>query len=131
MSQENVELHRRAIDAFNRRDWEAFVALMHDEVEAEPRIVAIEGGFHGHEGLRRWWNDFLGVFPDYFLELEETRALGDVTLTRFRTRARGAASNAPLDAPAWQAIRWQDGKCTWWRVCSTEAEALKAAGLRE
>jgi hypothetical protein len=44
MSQDNVELALRAYDAFNRRDWDAFVALMDDDVEIVTRIAAIEGG---------------------------------------------------------------------------------------
>ena len=129
MSQENVELARRAYDAFNRRDQDAFLALMDDEVEAESRLVAMEGKYQGHEGVRRWWSDFLGVFPDYTIEVQELRDLGDVTLARFQARAVGVASGAPLLDPAWQPVRWRDGKCVWWRVCLTEAEALEAAGL--
>ena len=55
MSEENVQLAYRVADAFNRRDWDAFLALMDDEIEVESRLVAMEGGYHGHEGLRRWW----------------------------------------------------------------------------
>jgi hypothetical protein len=33
MSQENVELHYQVIDAFNRRDLGAYLALMDSEVE--------------------------------------------------------------------------------------------------
>jgi len=40
MSQENVELALRAYDAINRRDWDAFVALMDDDVEIVTRIAA-------------------------------------------------------------------------------------------
>jgi len=36
MSQENVELHYRSIDAVNRRDLAAFLALMDRDVEAVP-----------------------------------------------------------------------------------------------
>jgi ketosteroid isomerase-like protein len=36
MSQENVDLVRRAVDAFNRRDLDAFVALTDDDVEVIP-----------------------------------------------------------------------------------------------
>jgi ketosteroid isomerase-like protein len=63
MSQENIELAYRAYDAFNRRDWDAFLALVDDDVEVESRLVAMEGGYHGHEGLHRWWDDFLGTSP--------------------------------------------------------------------
>jgi hypothetical protein len=43
----------RVYDAVNRRDLRAFLALMDADVEAFPRIIAIEGGFHGHDGIRR------------------------------------------------------------------------------
>ena len=131
MSRENVELAHRAFDAFNRRDWDACFALVHDEVEIESRLVAMEGGYHGYEGLRRWWNDFLGAFPDYTVEVEEIRDLGDVTLAHIRGWGHSAGSDTPIVDPFWQPARWRDGKCIWWRNCSTEAEALEAVGLRE
>jgi SnoaL-like domain len=131
MSQGNVELAYRAADAFNRRDWDAFVRLTDPEIEVESRLVSMEGGYHGHEGLRRWWNDFLGTFPDYTVEIEEMRDLGDVTLGHVRGWGHSAASETPLVDPFWQPIRWRDGRCVWWRNCSTEDEALEAAGLSE
>jgi hypothetical protein len=118
MSRENVELFYRGVDAFNRRDWDAFVALTDDEIEVESRLVAMEGGYHGHEGLRRWWDDFLGAFPDYTIEVEELRDLGDVTLGYIRGWGHGADSATPIVDPFWQPMRWRDGKCIWWRNCS-------------
>ena len=131
MSRENVELAQRALDSFNRRDWEACLALVDEDVEIESRLVAMEGSYHGHEGLRRWWNDFLGAFPDYTADLLEIRDLGDVTLGHVRGWGHGVGSDTPLVDPFWQPSRWRDGKCVWWRNCSTEAEALDAVGLRE
>jgi ketosteroid isomerase-like protein len=43
MSQQNVDLTRQAYDALNRRDFDAFLALMDAGVEARPRVVAITG----------------------------------------------------------------------------------------
>jgi ketosteroid isomerase-like protein len=59
MSQENIELVYRALDAFNRRDLDAALALMRGEVEFGSRLAAIEGGLNGHEGIRRWWQTIL------------------------------------------------------------------------
>ena len=131
MSQENVKLMMASYDAFNRRNLSAFLALVDEAVEIESRLVAMEGGYHGHEGLRRWWDDFLGAFPDYTLEIEELRDLGDVTLGHIRGRGHAAESATPLLDPFWHPVRWRDGKVVWWRNCSTEAEALAAAGLAE
>jgi ketosteroid isomerase-like protein len=128
MSAENLELARRAYEAFNRRDLDAFLAVVDDEVEMESRLVAIEGGYHGREGMRRWWNDFLGTFPDYEIEVEELRDLGEVTLSHFKGWGH-SEGGIPLIDPVWQPMRWRNGKLVWARVCLTEAEALEAAGL--
>ena len=46
VSQENVELADRLADAFNRRDLNAYLALTDEDVEAFPRVGAMEGGYH-------------------------------------------------------------------------------------
>ena len=122
MSQENVNLMRESYQAFNRRDWDTFLALVDEEVEIESRLVAMEGAYHGHEGLRRWWDDFLGAFPDYTIEIEEMRDRG---------WGHAADSATPLVDPFWHPVRWRDGKIVWWRNCPTEKEALEVAGLSE
>ena len=58
MSEENVELYRRGIEAFNNRDLEAFLALADPDVVGVSRVLAIEGGsYRGHDGTREWWRD--------------------------------------------------------------------------
>jgi ketosteroid isomerase-like protein len=131
MSQENVELIRQTIDAVNRRDLDGYLALMDNEVEAVSRIVAVEGGLHGHAGIRRWWEEWLSAFPDYKIAIDGIRDLGDVTIAAARASAHGAGSEVPLQDTIWIAGRWRQRKCVWWRVCYTEQEALEAAGLSE
>jgi ketosteroid isomerase-like protein len=131
MSQENVELHYRSIDAVNRRDLDAFLTLMDDDVEAVSRIVAVEGGLHGHDGIRQWWHNWLEAFPDYKLEVVEMRHQGDVTIATFEAVGHGAGSELPFEDNAWLACRWRRGKCIWWQVFRAEAEALETAGLSE
>lgn len=129
MSENNVERYRRATEAFNRRDLDAFLALMDTNVKVESRLVAMEGGYRGHEGARRWWKNMLEFIPDYTVELTEVREAGNVTIGRIHGRGHGALSGAPVDDPVWQVGEWRDGKCLWWRVVATEAEAFEAAGL--
>jgi ketosteroid isomerase-like protein len=132
MSQENVELAHRAYDAVNGRDLDAFLALMDADVEAMSRIVAMEGGLHGLEGARRWWDNWFAAFPDYRLEVVgEVRDLGEVTLAALRAVGHGAGSEVPFEDAIWHACRWRDGKIVWWQVFYTESEARKGAGLRE
>jgi ketosteroid isomerase-like protein len=130
MSRENLDLVFDMYDAFERRDLDALLALMHDDVEIEPRLVALEGGYRGHQGVRRWWSDLLGVLPDYGVEIEALDDLGDRTLIRIRGAAHGAASSTPVVETWWQLVEWSDGKCIRWRNFSTEDEALAAVRLR-
>jgi len=129
MSRENVDLVLLLYEFFNRRDRDRFLALMHDEVEIEPRVGALEGDYRGHEGVRRWWSNLLDFLPDYAAEVEELDDIGDMTLGQIRGTAHGAASSTPVVETWWQVIRWSDGKCIWWRNFSTEAEALAALRL--
>ena len=76
MSQENVELVRRVIDAYNRRDFDALHALHHLDIEIdwsaslgpEPRV------YRGHEEAADFYDNYLGTFervelvPDRFIE---------------------------------------------------------------
>jgi ketosteroid isomerase-like protein len=133
MSQENVELLHRTFDALNRRDLDAFLALMDDDVEVVPRMSAIEGetGYRAHEGVRRWWDSLLDVFPDYNAEIVEVRDLGELTFATIHVRAHGAGSAAPTDQAAWIVIHWRRGKSVWWRTFDARTEALEAVGLSE
>jgi hypothetical protein len=126
-----VELTLRAVDAFNSRDWEAFGAFMHPDVEVESRLVAMEGGYRGEKGLREWRDAIIGFLPDYTVEVQEIRDLGgDLVLVHSLGTAHGATSATPVHDPFWQVLEWHDGKCVWWRNCSTEAEANEAIAAR-
>ena len=131
MSQENVELTRRAFQAFNDRDLDALLAGLHDDVEAFPHLAALEGGYRGHDGVRRWWAHLLGAFRDFRVEILEVRDLGEFIVLALRLRGRGAQSDTPLDAAVWQVNQFRDGKVIRWRVYTSESAALEAVGLRE
>jgi ketosteroid isomerase-like protein len=134
MSQENVERYRRAIDAFNRRDLDAFLSMCDPDVEFFSRFLELEGGgpYRGHEGLRSWWEELFDVSPDFRGDIEEIRDLGDdVVIARVRFHGHGAESNAPMDQTSWQIVRGRDKKAIWMGIYRSEAEALEAAGLSE
>ena len=119
MSQENVDLYYRAVDAIDRHDLSALLALMDDEVDAVPRIVAMEGGLQGHEGIRRWWDEWFATFPDYSIEVVEARDVGDVVIASLRTSGRGASRTVPAVGPpgagvlSLSVIRRSDTTWTW------------------
>jgi ketosteroid isomerase-like protein len=131
MSPDNAQLLQDAYDAINRRDLDTFLELMDSDVEAVPRVVAFEGAYRGHDGIRRWWEHLAGFLPDLAVDVVAVRDLGATTLVTVRIQGRGAASEMPVDETLWSAVAWREGKCVWWRNFDTEAEALEAVALRE
>jgi hypothetical protein len=129
MSQENVSKIFRGLDAFNRRDMDGYLALMEEEVETDLRVASVEGGFHGHDGIRRWWESIFNVWPDVAAEISEAQDFGDVTLFSLRLHGHAAGSDLPLDWRTWQIARWRLGKVSWWASFNTRGEALKAVGI--
>ena len=127
---DNVERTRRSYDAFNRRDWRAFAELTAPDIEVESRLVAMEGAYRGEKGLRDWRDAIMHFMPDYRVEILELRDLGDIVVVRSLGTGHGAASETPVHDPFWQVLEWREGKCVWWRNCSTEAEANEAIAAR-
>ena len=131
MSQENVELYRRGIEAFNQRDLEAFLALADPDVVGISRVLAIEAeSYRGHDGTREWWKDLLGVFPDFTIEVVWVRDAGDLTVSELRNSVHGEGS-AALAELVWQVSEWRDGRAVRWQMYESEQDALEAAGLGE
>jgi ketosteroid isomerase-like protein len=131
MSQENVDLTRRAFQAFEDRDLDALLALLDDRVEAFPILAGMEGGYRGHDGVRRWWTSLMGTFPDFSAEVLDLRDGDDLTVATLRLRGHGAGSDTPVDTTAWHVSRFRGGKCVGWRVYMSEREALEAVGMSE
>ena len=103
-----MELYRRAIDAFNRRDLDAFLSMFDPEVQFFSRFLELEGGgpYRGNEGLRSWWDELFDVSPDFRGDIEEIRNLGDnAVIARVRFHGHGAESSVPMDQAPWQIVR--------------------------
>ena len=136
MSQENVDRFLESMEAFNRRDLDAFLAFMDPEVEFVVRLMEMEGRpyLRGHDGIREWWRGMFAVFPDFEIEVREARDLGDSVIAALRMRGHGGDSGVPFNEAVVLASKARDGKATWWETFRSEAEAieaLEAAGLSE
>ncbi len=133
MSQGNVELTRRVMDAFARRDLDAYLALTDPKVEFTPYEVAVQGGspYRGHDGIRRWWEETFSVLPDLRPEVYEVRDCGEMTFLRGCLRGQGVTSGASFERAIYIAAQWRERKLISWRTFETKNEALEAAGLQE
>ena len=131
MSQENVKLAGEAYDAFNRRELDSLLGLMDPDVDLVPQLAAVEGEYHGHDGIRRWWQALLDAWPDYKAEVVELRDLGPATIAKVRIGGHAADSGIPVTETSWHVWRWRRKRAIWFAVFPTEADALEAAGLWE
>jgi hypothetical protein len=50
----------------------------------------MEGGLLGHDGVRRWWENWFDAFPDYDIEVGDVRDFGEMTLAELRAVGHGA-----------------------------------------
>jgi hypothetical protein len=133
MSEENVEIVRRAHEAFNRRDLDAFLATQDPDVVFVPYEVSVQGGdpYRGHDGIRRWWDESFDVLPDLRAEVFELRDLGPRVFVHGRLTGHGAGSGAEFGRTLWETVEVREGKTVWWAAFATESEALEAVGLSE
>ena len=131
MSQENVEVARNAVVAFNRRDVPALVELTTDDFQWVTWTGTVEPTvYHGADGLSSYFRDS-DVWEVLSLDVQEFRDLGERVLVAGTFHARGGGSGAEIHVSYFSAFFVRGGKLA--RVLSfrTEAEALEAAGLRE
>ena len=133
MSERNVELLRRWIEAFNSRDIEAVIALCDPAIEFRSVVAAVGGGvYYGHDGMRRWhrdlegaWGEQIRIRPDAYFDV------GEYTLMAFVYHGRGEHSGAEVAMQATSVARWRDGVLTRSTVYLDRAHALRDLGVTE
>jgi len=73
MSQEDVEGFKRAVEAGNRRDYEAVLEEFDPEVEWHPALLAsLEGQptvYRGRERVREWFREMEEVFGELHMRM--------------------------------------------------------------
>jgi ketosteroid isomerase-like protein len=134
MSRENVELGLAALDAFNRRDVDALVALLSPDVvwEENPELPGLREVYRGRAEVREWMVAVIEVFEDLDAEVAELRELGeDRVFSELVLAARGKGSGVPVELRFWMVLWFAESKITRRQVSWTRDDALKAAGLRE
>ena len=133
MSQENVDLVRRTIGAFNSGDWDASLEYMDEDIEWRAAdAVPDQDSYFGRDGVRAFWTAWTDNFEGFRLEVEELIDAGDDVVVLTRIRGRGMASGAEVRSNSFaQVARVRDGKIRRWEIYDRAQDALEAAGLRE
>lgn len=133
MSRENVEVVRRLNQAFNCGDLDAFLGLLHPDVEWVPILAKLEGTvYRGRDEVRRWVAELDRDWAEFHPDPQEFRDLGDVVLALGTWHARARTSGLSLDSQpgAWVA-RIRAGKIVRYETFTDRSEALEAVGLSE
>jgi uncharacterized protein len=133
MSQENIEIVRRSLQAYADGDVEEMLSYIDPEGELQSAIIGgAEGGvYRGHDGVRRWFAETRESFEDLRTELTEFRDLGDRVVGFGRVHARGRESGLELDSATGWLFELRGGKVIRAQGFLNPAEALEAAGLGE
>jgi ketosteroid isomerase-like protein len=130
MSQENVEIVRRLIEACNRRDFDAMLETGDPEIE----IVTLMTGTHrGHAGWRRVVEQMAEEVSGFQFVPEDLIDVGQdrvVAVTRWIGTGRTSGIAVP-DTPIGFVYALRGGLVVRQESFRNKDEALKAVGLAE
>jgi ketosteroid isomerase-like protein len=96
MSRENVEVMGTWIEAFNRGDMEALLAVTHPDFEFRTSGVFpdLDPIYKGHAGFKRFYDDFTGPWESFSVSVQELRDCGECGLSLVVSKV--------TDATAWR-----------------------------
>ena len=133
MSQENVEIVREGIEAWNQRDADLWLRNAAPDVEWMPAgPAAVEGTvYRGHDEVASGFTEVWQTWDVFHFEETQVRDLGDSVLWLGRVKMRGGASQVDLDQEFAVHTRLHDGQVMTVHTFLTWREALEAVGLSE
>ena len=111
MSQENVEIVRSGHEAFRDDGLEAIFEYLDADIDLTPVEELLDAEtFHGHDGVRRYFQSMREAFGDFGWEPQELVDLGDHVLAVTRFVAAGRGSGAPVEAMIYNVWTVRQGK---------------------
>jgi ketosteroid isomerase-like protein len=134
MSQENVEIFKRAVETWNRDDFEAWIDLFDPEwhTATERAFEGTDSVFRGYAGARKVWESYKGeAFQQLEARYDEFRDLGESVLALGEIKVIGQASQVEVASELAQLLTFRGGKIASSRDFMSHAEGLEAGGLSE
>jgi ketosteroid isomerase-like protein len=131
MSEENVEVVRKAYEAFARAGPDGMFEFMDPEIDYRAIEGALDdiGVFRGYEAQRRYLTQWIELFDDFQAEVEELIDAGDRVVAMVHISGRMKESEARVEMRFGVVWTVRDGKVVSGREYATREEALAAAGL--
>ena len=127
MSRENLEVVERWYEAYNARDLEQLLALMHPDVDATSAgMSGVEGSSHlGHGGIRRYFIDLWETWEDPRVEVEQLLERDGVVVMLGHTTGRGRLSGMNVVEPVATLVTVEEGVITHYRTYRSWETALE------
>jgi ketosteroid isomerase-like protein len=126
-----LETIQAGFDAFNRGDYDAWIAVHDEDVEfLDLAETPDTGAYHGHAGARAWLAKLQEAWGEGFrFEPQSITQGADAVVVEGRASATGVGSGVPTEATVHLVMRYRDQKVVWTKGFVDRAEALEAAGL--
>jgi uncharacterized protein len=132
MSQENIEVVRRGIAAYNLRDFETIRALSHPDVQLDwSASRGLEAGVYEEvEAVMGFYQNFLDTFEEVYVQPDRFIESGDSVVVPNTARIRGRDGIETIARSA-LVFEIRSGLFSRVRLYQETDEALEAVGLRE
>ena len=129
----NVELARRAMDAWIAGDRETTLAMMADDVEVfVPSELANTGAFRGKEEFGRWIAEWDEAWANLDLEVRDVEPAGDRhVIASIHQHATGRGSGIPVEMEIAFLTDVREDKIAGLLLYPTADEARRVAQQRE
>jgi ketosteroid isomerase-like protein len=132
MSAENVELVRRFVEAFNRRDVDSLAGHYDPDVELHEWPTAPgAASYRGVDGVRSALDSWFEVWDWMRVEIVDLVDLGDRVLVTLDQRAKGKGSEVEVEIRSFNVYSFRDGKVIRMELFTEREPALAAAGLTD
>jgi ketosteroid isomerase-like protein len=133
VSKEIVEVAKRSIDAYNRRDLCAYDEIWTPDYQSLPAMAgALDSkSFEGRSGIEAYFADVDSAWEEFLLLPDDVRDLGECVLILGRSQGRGRVSGVEVVAEWGLLCDFRDGRISRARAFLNHDEALKAVGLEE
>ncbi len=131
MERTRTEIAQQLFDAFNARDVEGALSLLHPDVVFEPVSGAVLNDgepYHGREGMRRYFADVRAHWRELTVNPVHLREAGDAVVALGHVSGASAAG-ALRDAPTTWVFKFDEGLAAHIQVFSDERLARAALGL--
>jgi ketosteroid isomerase-like protein len=133
MSEENVQLTRRAFEALGEDGPEGLIPYLDPDIEwiSIPGFLPDAVDHVGRAGVRRWFMSLSELFDEISWRLDEVVDSQERVMVSCTARARGRSSGIEVEVQIFMSASIGDGRVTRLESFLSRGQALEAAGLSD